>query len=108
MQRDTVSLVTQVGHHWFRFSGAAGTHMLDSCPKRNSCGTFYPYWTDERMPSQIGVEATVKVYGVNDGNCKKYSLSVEVMRCSWNTPHDLIYKHTNYQYICGSAFCGMM
>ena len=93
---------------WFRFSGAAGTHMLDSCPKRKSCGAYYPLWTDERMPTQIGVEAIVKVYGVDVG-CKTLTRSIKVMRCSWNSPHDLIYKQTNdYTHNCIEAFCGMM
>ena len=93
---------------WFRFSGAAGTHMLDSCPEFLSCGTAYPFWTDERMPTQIGVEAIVKVYGV-DAGCKGLIRSVKVMRCSWNSPHNLIYKQTtNLNSTCQYAFCGMM
>ena len=94
--------------HWFRFSGGAGTHLLDSCPKSFSCGTIYPMWTDERMPTQIGVEATLYAYAATY-NCKHFSYSIKVIRCSWNTPHDLIYKQTeNYTVNCNEAFCGMM
>ena len=94
---------------WFRFSGAAGTHMLDSCPKWLSCGTVYPYWTDERMPTIVGVEATVLVYGTSRSNCKGYTNKVQVMRCSWDSPNDLIYKYNSrYTGKCATAFCGMM
>ena len=92
---------------WFRFSGAAGTHMLDSCPKWKSCGTRYPYWTDERMPKAIGIESTVQVYGVRADDCKRVTKIIKVMRCSWDTSHDLIYKQTDdLNGTCDSAFCG--
>ena len=94
---------------WFRFSGDAGTHMLDSCPKYHSCGTFYPYWTNEMMPKEVGVEATVTVYGVEGDNCQKHWRLVEVMRCSNTTAHDLIYKPFNgFGSRCLDGFCGMM
>ena len=94
---------------WFRFSGAAGTHMLDSCPKWKSCGTEYPFWTDERMPRAVGVEVTVKVYGVYRDNCRRYSEMLKVMRCSRKRPNDLIYKQTrNYRAsVCSEAYCSM-
>ena len=92
---------------WFRFSGAAGTHMLDSCPKRRSCGTRYSYWTDEKLPKDIGAESTINVYGVYKHNCKWFKETVKVMRCSWDTSHDLIYRQIlNKNESCTSAFCG--
>ena len=94
---------------WFRFSGAAGTHMLDSCPKYLSCGTNIPYWTNQRMPQEVGVETAVKVYGVLADNCRWFTASIQVMRCSIKTANDFIYRQTtNYSYPCGEAFCGMM
>ena len=96
---------------WFRFGGDAGTHMLDHCPKPGSCGTSIPYWTDEEVPKAIGVEATINVYGVGGlifNDCKFSIRQVKVMRCSWDTSHDFIYKQTtNRTLSCDRAFCGM-
>ena len=93
---------------WFRFSGAAGTHMLDSCPKWKSCGTLTPFWTDERMPKAIGVETMVEVYGVREDNCRYYTKNIKVIRCTWDTSYDFIYKKTDDALTnCNQAFCSM-
>ena len=93
---------------WFRFTGGAGNEMLNSCPKENSCGTAIPFWSDERMPKALAREATVTVYGASGDNCKKYVREVKVIRCSWDTSHDLIYKQTaKLDTDCKEAFCGM-
>ena len=90
--------------------------MLDKCPKVYSCGTAVGIWTDEDMPTDIGISATVTVYGSsNHGNyCKQFTIQVEVMRCSLIN-NDFIYKYTgsnsavtSYPDICDLAFCGMM
>ena len=94
---------------WFRFSGDAGTHMLDSCPKWRSCGTFYPLWTDEKMPTQIGVVNKIYIYGVWKDDCKWVLREMEVMRCSWDSQNDLIYNRLSADTkTCSEAFCGMM
>ena len=99
------------GIQWFKFAGAAGTHMLDHCPKQFSCGTATPYWTDEKMPDQVGVVKTVKAYGVSGifiDDCKYFHRDIQVMKCS-DKPNDFIYKQsTNYLSTCNQAFCGMM
>ena len=93
--------------HWFRFSGEAGNRMYNMCPERYSCGTAVPFWTDEKMPQVVGVESEVSVYG-HYTLCKGITVYVKVMRCSWDTPHDLIYKQTrNFIGSCSFAFCGM-
>ena len=94
--------------NWFRFSGAAGNQMLNTCPKPESCGTKYPLWTDDIMPKEIGMEMTVDTYEPRKNNCKQYKFKVRVMRCSWDTNHDLIYKQTNFVGgYCFRGFCGM-
>ena len=91
------------------FTEAAGNKTLDSCPGLTSCGTYYPYWTDGTMPTVVGVETTVTAYGVYKTDCRNIQMQVKVMRCSWDTPHDLIYKQTsNYTGTCHEAFCRTM
>ncbi|XP_067943614.1 uncharacterized protein [Watersipora subatra] len=93
---------------WFRFTEDAGTHMLDRCPLPRSCGTQQPYWTDATMPSEIMVVSYIKAYGVVNNNCRGRTISMLVIRCSWDTDHDYIYKYTDpYKTECYEAFCGM-
>ena len=92
---------------WFRFSGEAGTHMLDTCPKSLSCGTMSPLWTDSGMPEEVGTVVMAKVFGVVENNCKGFYWIMKIIRCSWDTPNDLIYFVKSYKG-CNTAFCGMM
>ena len=93
---------------WFRFSGAGGTHMLDSCPKWLSCGAAVSYWTNHTASKTIGVETTVKAYGISGTNCTTYTEEIKVIRCSWDTDFDLIYKQSkSTPFTCVQGFCGM-
>lgn len=93
---------------WFRFAGAAGNRMLNSCPQDQSCGTYYPIWSDSKIPETVGVRKIVKAYMSYRGNCEAYTKYVEVMKCSSS---DIIYRYTSpvadSKYRCRQAFCGM-
>lgn len=92
---------------WFRFTCAAGSRILDYCPRWFSCGTMKPLWSDEPMPGVVGVSERVKVFAVERGFCKQETHTMEVMRCSYDTPHDFIYRQdSNYPGGCAYAFCG--
>ena len=75
-------------------------------------------WTDEDMPTNIGVPMHVTAYGSTSRDysreCKHWTIQVEVMRCSL-IDHDFIYRYISsnvynnyYPNTCGSAFCGMI
>ena len=92
--------------------------MLNTCPKWYSCGTVAGMWTDEAMSNAIGVPTNVTTYGSASsdytGNCKDFTIQVEVIRCSI-ADNDFIYRHisnsiygTRYPETCDLAFCGMM
>lgn len=82
--------------------------MQHICPKWKSCGTQNPYWTDEDMPLDVGKIHVISVYGVYKENCKAFTRKALVMRCSWDTDYDLIYKKTdNLVGKCMEAFCGV-
>ncbi|XP_067931901.1 uncharacterized protein DDB_G0290587-like [Watersipora subatra] len=92
---------------WFRFAGAAGNRLLDTCPERFSCGTNFPFWTDEKMPTEIGVLTTINVYG-RIARCKSLKRELVVMKCS-SAPYDYIYQQTTYYTSrCQAAFCSML
>ena len=91
---------------------------MNKCPKVKSCGSYYGMWTDEDMPTNIGVPMHVTAYGSASHDysreCKHWTIQVEVMRCSL-IDHDFIYRYisthvysTKYPDSCVFAFCGMM
>ena len=87
--------------------------MLNSCPRGRSCGTANPFWSDGELPKIIGVSTTVNVYLVNSDSrgCNIWTRPLHVMRCSWNTDYDVIYKYgSDDRYdssTCSVTFCGM-
>jgi len=93
---------------WFRFTGAAGNRMLNSCPEPKSCGTYAPLWTDGIMPTTVGVKTNINAYAVGSSGCKVETWPLEVLKCSNDTSYDLIYRVLNpYNRLCKGAFCGM-
>lgn len=95
--------------------------MLNTCPALKSCGGIDGYWTDEPMPRKAGVLETVWVYGSHgDDDCKNHKEVLEVIRCSWRTDYDFVYRfspsNANYNITpsgnpsesCPDVFCGML
>ena len=88
--------------------------MLNICPLYISCGTAWPLWTDEEVPEDVLLLATINVYasyyktGDPSYKCKTVTYQAEVIRCSLDTDYDLIYRYIgNYVGTCNMAFCGM-
>ena len=93
------------GRPWFRFAGDAGNRLTDTCPPRFSCGSIVALWSDDAMPTVIGVNKTITVNGLFNGNCKHYDPQpVRVMKCS-DKPYDLVYKYAG-NWWCNVGFCG--
>ena len=86
-----------------------GTHMLDTCPPSNSCGAVDPLWTNDVMPTRVGVVTKIIAYisfGLDD--CMGLARDLKAIRCSLRTEHDFVYKYTGfYASQCKQAFCGM-
>ena len=95
------------GRPWFRFSGAAGNMMLDTCPPDYSCGTDGGMWSDSVMPSDVGVISNITAYISWASNCQQFTTAVYTMRCSTSIPNDFIYKYTDSFESCYFSFCGM-
>ena len=55
---------------WFRFTGQAGRKMLNICPQPYSCGTSISVWTDDDMPTEVGIAKEINGYGQYIGNCR--------------------------------------
>ena len=73
-----------------------GTRLLNTCPPVESCGALRPYWSDDIPPTAVGATATITAYMslVPHDSCKydpvNWNRTLQVMRCSLRTPHDLI------------------
>ena len=102
---DTKPMIAR-GRPWFRFAGAAGNMMLNSCPPDNSCGTHGGIWTNHTMPTAIGVPTNVTAY-ISFAGCYRYPVSLIAMRCSNRTNNSFIYKYVDDFQGCSYAFCGM-
>lgn len=104
---DTGPMVNN-GRPWFRFTGAAGTRLLDTCPMLFSCGTFAPLWSISPMPADVGVQTPITVYGSRRPfyECNYYNLKAVVLRCSTKT-NDFVYKYSDPETACAFGFCGM-
>ena len=51
------------GVTWFRFTGAAGNLLRNSCPPSGySCGSEGGYWSDSPLPTQIGETVNITFY----------------------------------------------
>ena len=115
-RNDGTDRMIKQGRPWFRFSGSAGNMMLNHTVPENSCGTHLVLWSNNTMPSAVGVETPIKVYGdyndpTSDGNRKRgYTLSASVMRCS-HYSGDFVYRYTEAKEDtrgCCWGFCGMI
>lgn len=101
---DTKYMIT-TGRPWFRFAKAAGSHLSHECvPRYQSCGTHTPMWSDDPMPSSIGVATSFKIYAFHRRNCKFASQAATVIRCS-DAPHDFVYRYDGKES-CHLGFCG--
>ena len=93
---------------WFRFTGAAGNELLDSCPKPFSCGGATSLWTDDYMPKLVDDEVVINAYGADSQGCRSVTVELKVIRCSWDAPGDFVYKLvTTNQSPCSQTLCGM-
>lgn len=96
---------------WFRFSGGAGSTMLNKCPLSNSCGTQIPIWSDAELPSQVLSPKAIDAYGSTrskgspESFCKAMKVKFQVMRCS-QEPGDIVYRFDG-RVFCNMAFCSM-
>lgn len=102
-----------LGLPWFRFSGAAGTQLLNTCPPAYSCGSNGAMWSGQRTPTVVGkvtrftFYSSSNYYNQQPQKCYLKSYAGEVIRCS-SMPGDFVYRVTEKQWGgCDYAFCGM-
>lgn len=95
------------GRPWFRFSGEAGNRLMNKCVPQLSCGTNLALWSDDPMPTQVGVITQVNAYSQFRDNCRYpgYIKRISVVRCSTSN-NDYVYRYDGDDF-CFTGFCGM-
>lgn len=102
------------GKTWFRFTGAAGTRLRDTCPTSRACGSSGPYWSPDKRPTSIGETISITLFEsfrskhapVDDPDCTAYfSLVALVTRCS--ARGDYVYLLTEALDSKDDTVCGM-
>lgn len=103
---DTEDMI-ESGRPWFRFSGDAGNKLLNECVPRLSCGSLGALWSDDNMPTVVGVVTPINVYGKWGDDCRApwYTKNMSVVRCS-TSPHDYVYRYDGDRSRW-LGFCGM-
>ena len=101
------------GRTWFRFTGAAGNLLKNTCPGVNSCGSTGAFWSDSPLPTRVGETVNITFYEsyfANNGASKcrvnDFEGRGEASRCS-SERGGVVYKL--YDAMTGSedTFCGM-
>lgn len=101
-----ISVMILNERQWFRFSGAAGNQLMNSCVPGLSCGTHISLWSDDLVkPINLGVPVKIYAYGSNGHDCRWYTVEMSVMRCGLSPP-DYVYRYDGVLQ-CSLGFCGM-
>ena len=97
-----------MGRFWFRFSGAAGSLLRNTCPAFHNCGSTGAYWSDSPLPTENG-ETVYKTFYESfypNSGCKEQSYSGRATRCSEDRG-GVVYIMDNARSGGEDKFCGM-
>ena len=92
---------------WYRFSGAAGPQMPESCVPKNRCGAHAPGWLNGNHPS-VG-EGTVsrRVCFHWSWSCCRWSTNINVKNCGGFYVYNLHAPPACWLRYCGTGQGGI-
>ena len=95
---------------WYRFSGAAGNQMAESCVDMYRCGTYYPGWLNGSHPTVnegavqrrvcFGDYSRDCCFGGYSRDCCLLSVYIRVRNCGGFFVYQL------KPLLCGFRYCG--
>ena len=86
---------------WYRFSGAAGNQMAESCVDKDRCGTLYPGWLNGSHPTvNEGAVQRRVCFGDYSHDCCLLSIYIRVRNCGGFSVYQL------KPLLCGFRYCG--
>ena len=95
---------------WFRFTGAAGNQLKNTCPTQFSCGSDGAYWSDDGMPNVVGDTKSFTMYESwatnSTDNCRTNSFAATVTKCS-SLNSDYVYRLDDKMSGGDDTICGM-
>ena len=86
---------------WYRFSGAAGNQMPESCVQKLRCGTHAPGWLNGSHPLVADGVVTRAVCFHWESSCCRWSKQIEVRNCGGFYVYKLASTNT-----CSLRYCG--
>ena len=86
---------------WYRFSGAAGNQMAESCVDRYRCGTSLPGWLNGSHPTVNERAVQRRVCFRFRGNCCFFSIYIRVRNCGGFYVYQL-----KPLTLCSLRYCG--
>ena len=86
---------------WYRFSGAAGNQMAETCVDFYRCGTSAPGWVNGSHPTVNEGAVQRRVCFGGHGNCCHFSTYIRVRNCGGFYVYQL--KPLTY---CNLRYCG--
>ena len=89
---------------WYRFSGAAGNQMAESCVEKHRCGTYSPGWLNGSHPTVNEGAVQRRVCFRYRGDCCFFSIYIRVRNCGGFYVYQL--KPLTYCYLryCGNGY----
>jgi cysteine-rich repeat protein len=98
---DNVNANGWLGPGWYRFSGAAGTHLSEAPPPIQRCSTHAPGWLNGAHPN-IGQGIVARQVCFNwGGNQCQWNANIQVVAC----PGYYLYNLPNAP-VCSLRYCG--
>ena len=86
---------------WYRFGGAAGNQMAESCVDNSLCGTYLPGWLNGSHPTVNEGAVQRRVCFRYYGDCCYFSTYIRVRNCGGFYIYQL--KPLTF---CHSRYCG--
>lgn len=86
---------------WYRFAGAAGNQMSDSCVPVRRCGTRATGWLSGSHPSVEEGVVTRRVCYNWENNCCRFSNNIRVRNCGGFFVYEL-----HWPFGCALRYCG--
>jgi len=86
---------------WYRFQGAAGDRMADTCVPERHCGTHYPGWLSGAHPTVAEGVVTRSVCSSYSNICCNWYQNIRIKNCGEYFVYEL-----PRTYYCPARYCG--
>ena len=93
---------SSLGVAWYRFRGAAGIALPESCPPLDRCNAHYPGWLNGNHPTVADGEVTRTVCYHYGDICCNWTNTIKVRNCGDFYVYELQPSPSSYLRYCGT------